>query len=133
MSKLQGKVAVITGGSSGLGLATAQRFVKEGAFVYLTGRRQSDLDMAAALIGEGVAPARGDVQDLGDLDRLYERIKEEKGKIDILVADAGFIDPQPLIDATEENFDKSFGINVRGLLFTVQQALPNLRDGAGAS
>ena len=133
MRRLQGKVAVITGGSSGLGLATAQRFVKEGAFVYLTGRRQSDLDMAAALIGEGVAPARGDVQDLGDLDRLYERIKEEKGKIDILVADAGFIDPQPLIDATEENFDKSFGINVRGLLFTVQQALPNLRDGAGAS
>src|ERR1700692_2324472 len=107
MRRLQGKVAVITGGSSGLGLATAQRFVKEGAFVYLTGRRQSDLDMASALIGDGVAPARGDVQERGVLDRLYERIKEEKGKIDILVANAGFIDPQPLVDVTEENFDTS--------------------------
>src|SRR5260370_17684823 len=129
MSRLRGKVAVITGGSSGLGLATAQRFVKEGAFVYITGRRQNDLDMAAALIGDAVAPVRGDVRDLGDLDRLYERIKEEKGKIDILVANAGFIDPQPLVDATEENFDKTFGINVRGLLFTVQKALPLFRDG----
>jgi NAD(P)-dependent dehydrogenase (short-subunit alcohol dehydrogenase family) len=109
MPRLQGKVAVITGGSSGLGLAMAQRFVKEGAFVYLTGRRQNDLDMATALIGDGVAPVRGDVQDLGDLDRLYERIKEERGKIDVLVANAGFIDPQPLVDATEENFDKTFG------------------------
>jgi NAD(P)-dependent dehydrogenase (short-subunit alcohol dehydrogenase family) len=129
MPRLQGKVAVITGGSSGLGLATAQRFVREGAFVYITGRRQNDLDMAAALIGDGVAPARGDVQDLSDLDRLYERIKQEKGKIDILVANAGFIDPQPLVDATEENFDKTFATNVRGLLFTVQKALPLLRDG----
>jgi NAD(P)-dependent dehydrogenase (short-subunit alcohol dehydrogenase family) len=129
MSRLQGKVAVITGGSSGLGLATAQRFVREGAFVYLTGRRQDDLDMAAALIGDGVAPVRGDVQNLGDLDRLYQRIKQEKGKIDILVANAGFIDPQPLVDATEENFDKTFGTNVRGLLFTVQKALPFFRDG----
>jgi NAD(P)-dependent dehydrogenase (short-subunit alcohol dehydrogenase family) len=90
MPRLQGKVAVITGGSSGLGLATAQRFVREGAFVYLTGRRQNDLDMAAALIGDGVAPVRGDVQNLGDLDHLYETIKQEKGKIDILVANAGF-------------------------------------------
>jgi NAD(P)-dependent dehydrogenase (short-subunit alcohol dehydrogenase family) len=129
MPKLQGKVAVITGGSSGLGLATAQRFVREGAFVYLTGRRQNDLDMAAALIGDGVAPVRGDVQNLGDLDRLYERIKQEKGKIDTLVANAGFIDPQPLAGATEENFDKTFGINVRGLLFTVQKALPLFREG----
>lgn len=129
MPKLQGKVAVITGGSSGLGLATAQRFVREGAFVYLTGRRQNDLDMAAALIGDGVAPVRGDVQNLGDLDRLYERIKQEEGKIDILVANAGFIDPQPLVDTTEENFDRTFGTNVRGLLFTVQKALPLLREG----
>src|SRR5260370_4586534 len=128
-SRMRGKVGVITGGSSGLGLAPAQRFVKEGAFVYITGRRQNDLDMAAALIGDAVAPVRGDVRDLGDLDRLYERIKEEKGKIDILVANAGFIDPQPLVEATEENFDKTFGINVRGLLFTVQKALPHLRDG----
>src|SRR5258708_14558671 len=116
MSRLQGKVAVITGGSSGLGLATAQRFVKEGAFVYITGRRQNDLDMAAALIGDGIATIRGDVQSSHDLDRLYERIKREKGKIDILVANAGFIDPEPLIDATGENFDKTFAINVRRLL-----------------
>src|SRR5260370_38499661 len=127
MSRLQGKVAVITGGSSGLGLATAQRFVKEGAFVYVTGRRQNELDMAAALIGGGVATIRGDVQNFRDLDRLYERVKEE-GKIDTLVANAGFIDPQPLVDATEENFDKTFGINVRGLLFPVQKALPLFRD-----
>ena len=124
MPRLQGKVAVITGGSSGLGLATAHRFMKEGAFVYITGRRQNVLDMTAALIGDGVATIRGDVQNLRDLDRLYERIKKEKGKIDILVANAGFIDPEPLVDATGENFDKTFGINVRGLLFTVQKALP---------
>ena len=129
MPKLQGKVAVITGGSSGLGLATAQRFVREGAFVYLTGRRQNDLDMAAALIGDGVAPVRGDVQNLGDLDRLYERIKQEKGKIDILVANAGFIDPQPLAGVTEENFDRTFDTNVRGLLFTVQKTLPLFGEG----
>lgn len=129
MPRLQGKVAVVTGGSSGLGLAMAQRFVKEGAFVHLSGRRQNDLDMATALIGDGVVPVRGDVQDLGDLDRLYERIKEERGKIDVLVANAGFIDPQPLVDATEENFDKTFGTNVRGLLFTVQKALPLFRNG----
>src|SRR5258705_12927461 len=86
MSRLQGKGALVTGGSSGLGLATAQRFVKEGAFVYITGRRQNELDMAAALIGDGVATIRGDVQNFHDLDRLYERIKREKGKIDILVA-----------------------------------------------
>ena len=129
MPRSQGKVAVITGGSSGLGLATAQRFVREGAFVYLTGRRQNDLNMAAALIGGGVAPVRGDVQNLGDLDHLYETIKQEKGKIDILVANAGFIDPQPLVDTTEENFDRTFGTNVRGLLFTVQKALPLFREG----
>jgi len=129
MSGLQGKVAVITGGSSGIGLATAQRFVKEGAFVYITGRRQNELDMTAALIGEDLTTVRGDVQNFHDLDRLYERVKEEKGKIDILVAGAGFIDPQPLVDATPENFDKAFSINVRGLLFTVQKALPLFRDG----
>ena len=129
MPILQGKVALVTGGSSGLGLATTQRFVKEGAFVYIMGRRQEELDMAAALIGEGVATVRGDVQNLDDLDRLYERIKAERGTIDILVANAGFIDPQRLVDATEENFDKTFGINVRGLLFTVQKALPLIRDG----
>jgi len=129
MPRLQGKVALITGGSSGLGLATAQRFAREGAFVYITGRRQDELKMAVTLIGERAAAVRGDVQNLQDLDRLYERIRSEKGRIDILVANAGFIDPQPLVEATEKNFDQTFGINVRGLLFTVQKALPLFRDG----
>jgi NAD(P)-dependent dehydrogenase (short-subunit alcohol dehydrogenase family) len=129
MLRLQGKVAVVTGGSSGLGLATAQRFAREGAFVYITGRRQDDLNMAVALIGDRAAAVRGDVQNLQDLDRLYDRIKSEKGKIDILVANAGFIDPESLIEVTEKNFDQTFGINVRGLLFTVQKALPLFRDG----
>jgi NADP-dependent 3-hydroxy acid dehydrogenase YdfG len=101
--------------------------------VYLTGRRQNDLDMAAALIGDGVTPVRGDVQERGDLDQLYEKIKEEKGKIDILAANAGFIDPQPLVDATEENFGKTFGTNERGLLFTVHKALPLFREAAPSS
>ena len=129
MPRLQNKVALITGGGSGLGLATAQRFAREGAFVYITGRREKELDVAAALIGKSVATVRGDVQNPDDLDRLYARIKAQKGTIDILVANAGFIDPQPLVDVTEENFDKTFGINVRGLLFTVQKALPLIRDG----
>jgi NAD(P)-dependent dehydrogenase (short-subunit alcohol dehydrogenase family) len=129
MSRLQGKLAVITGGSSGIGLAMAQRFTKEGAFVYITGRRQNELDMAAALIGQRVATVQGDVQNARDLDRLYARIREEKGKIDILVANSGFIDPKALVATTEDNFDKTFGINVRGPLFTVQKALPLIRDG----
>jgi NAD(P)-dependent dehydrogenase (short-subunit alcohol dehydrogenase family) len=129
MSRLQGKVAVITGGSSGIGLATAQRFVREGAFVYIFGRRQGELDMAAALIGQRVATVQGDVQNIRDLDRLYSTIREEKGSIDVLVANSGFIDPQSLVDTTEQNFDKTFGTNVRGLLFTVQKALPLISDG----
>ena len=129
MSRLQGKVAVITGGSSGIGLATAQRFVREGAFVYILGRRQSELDRAAALIGQRVSTVQGDVQSIRDLDRLYAGIREEKGSIDVLVANSGFIDPQSLVDTTEENFDKTFDTNVRGLLFTVQKALPLISDG----
>jgi len=129
MSSLQGKVALITGGSSGIGLATAQRFVTEGAFVYIFGRRQSELDMAAALIGQRVATVQGDVQNIYDLGRLYARIGEEKGTIDVLVANSGFIDPQSLVDTTEENFDTTFGTNVRGLLFTVRKALPLISDG----
>jgi NAD(P)-dependent dehydrogenase (short-subunit alcohol dehydrogenase family) len=129
MLRLQDKVAVVTGGSSGLWLATAQRFAREGAFVYITGRRQDELSVAVALIGDRAAAVRGDVQNSQDLDRLYDRIKREKGKIDILVANAGFIDPEPLVEVTEKNFDQTFGINVRGLLFTVQKALPLLRDG----
>jgi NAD(P)-dependent dehydrogenase (short-subunit alcohol dehydrogenase family) len=129
MPRLEGKLAVITGGSSGIGLAMAQRFTKEGAFVYITGRRQNELDMAAALIGQRVATVQGDVQNPRDFDRLYARIREEEGKIDILVANAGFIYPRTLVDTTEDNFDKTFGVNVRGLLFTVQKALPLIRDG----
>jgi NAD(P)-dependent dehydrogenase (short-subunit alcohol dehydrogenase family) len=129
MSRLQGKVAVITGGSSGIGLATAKRFVREGAFVYILGRRQSELDRAAALIGQHVATVQGDVQSIRDLDRLYAGIREEKGSIDVLVANSGFIDPQSLVDTTEENFDKTFDTNVRGLLFTVQKALPLISNG----
>jgi NAD(P)-dependent dehydrogenase (short-subunit alcohol dehydrogenase family) len=129
MSRLQGKVAVITGGSSGIGLATAQRFVREGAFVYIFGRRQNELDMAAALIGQRVATVQGDVHNIGDLDRLFARIREEKGSIDVLIANSGFIDPQSLVDTTEENFDRTFGTNVRGLLFTVQKSLPLISDG----
>jgi NAD(P)-dependent dehydrogenase (short-subunit alcohol dehydrogenase family) len=129
MSKLQGKVAVITGGSSGIGLATAQRFAKEGAFVYIFGRRQSELDMTAALIGQRVATVRGDVQNARDLDRLFARIREERGSIDVLITNSGFVGPQSLIDTTEDNFDKTFGTNVRGLLFTVQKALPLINDG----
>ena len=129
MSRLQGKVAVITGGSSGIGLATAQRFVREGAFVYIVGRRQRELNLAAALIGQRVATVQGDVQNIGDLDRLFAKIREEKGSIDVLVANSGFIDPQSLVDTTEENFDKTFGTNVRGLLFTAQKALPLINEG----
>src|ERR1700756_4457766 len=129
MRRLQGKVALITGGSSGLGLATATRFAKEGAFVYITGRRQNELDMAAALIGDGVATIRGDVQNIQDLDRVYERIKRENGKIDILVANAGFIDPQPPVGATEENFDKILASKWRGFFSTFKKEFPFFGDG----
>lgn len=129
MPRLHGKIAVITGGSSGIGLATARRFVEEGAHVYITGRRQSELDKAVKLIGRNVSAVRGDVQNAADLERLYAKIDKEKGRIDILVANSGFIDPQRLVETTEENIDKTFGINVRGLLLTVRGALPLVRDG----
>src|SRR2546427_4204368 len=129
MKKLQGKVAVVTGGSSGIGLATAKRFVEEGAFVYITGRRQRELDKAVSLIGRSVAAVQGDVSNLADLDRLYAKVASEKGKIDILFAGAGIVDPQPLAETTEEGFDKVFAINTRGLAFTVKKALPLLNDG----
>jgi NAD(P)-dependent dehydrogenase (short-subunit alcohol dehydrogenase family) len=128
MPKLHGKVALVTGGSSGIGRATAKRFVEEGAFVYITGRRQAELDKAISLIGGSVAAERGDVSNLADLDRLYTRIASEKGKIDILFAGAGIVDPQPLAEATEESFDRLFAINTRGLAFTVKKALPLLND-----
>jgi NAD(P)-dependent dehydrogenase (short-subunit alcohol dehydrogenase family) len=129
MGKLDGKVAVITGGNSGMGLATAQRFVAEGAYVFITGRRQAELDAAVKLIGVNVTAVRGDVSNLADLDRLYATVKEKKGRIDILFANAGAGEYGALGEITEEHFDKIFGINVRGLLFSVQKALPLFLDG----
>jgi NAD(P)-dependent dehydrogenase (short-subunit alcohol dehydrogenase family) len=129
MGKLEGKVAVITGGNSGIGLATAQRFVNEGAYVFITGRRQGELDAAVKKIGKNVAGVQGDVSNLADLDRLYATVKQQKGRIDILFANAGGGDFAPLGAITEAHFDKIFGINVKGLLFTVQKALPLFTDG----
>jgi NAD(P)-dependent dehydrogenase (short-subunit alcohol dehydrogenase family) len=127
MSGLQNKVAVITGGTSGLGLAVAQRFVAEGAFVYVFARRQEELDKTIASIGRNIAGVQGDVRKLEELDRLYAKVASEKGKIDILFAGAGIVDPQPLAEATEESFDDVFAINTRGLAFTVKKALPLLK------
>ena len=130
MSKLEGKVAVITGGNSGIGLATAQRFVSEGAYVFISGRRQSELDAAVEQIGKNnTTGVQGDVSNLADLDRLYGTVKEQKGHIDILFANAGVGELVPLGEITEEHFNKTFGINVKGLLFTVQKALPLFQDG----
>lgn len=128
-NKLAGKIALITGGSSGLGLATAKRFVAEGAYVFITGRRQSELDAAAKEIGSNVTAIRSDIADLADLDRLFATIKEQKGRLDILFANAGGGTFAPLEQVTEENFDKYFGINVKGTLFTVQKALPLMTAG----
>jgi NAD(P)-dependent dehydrogenase (short-subunit alcohol dehydrogenase family) len=130
MKKLEGKVAVITGGSSGIGLATAQRFVEEeGAHVFITGRRQSEVDAAVKQIGKNVTGVQGDVSNLADLDRLYDTVKQQKGRIDVLFANAGIIELAPLGSITESHFDKIFNINVKGLLFTVQKALPLFQDG----
>ena len=130
MSKLEGKVAVITGGNSGIGLATAQRFVAEGAYVFITGRRQSELDAAVKQLGKNVTAVQGDVSILADLDRLYTTVKQQKGHIDILFANAGSGEFAALGAITEEHFDKIFNANVKGLLFTVQKALPLLKDGS---
>ncbi|MEY2492520.1 MAG: hypothetical protein QOH24_1471 [Verrucomicrobiota bacterium] len=130
MSKLEGKVAVITGGNSGIGLATAQRFVAEGAYVFITGRRQSELDAAVKQIGKSVTAVQGDVSNLADLDRLYSIVKQQKGRMDILFANAGTGEFAPLRAITEEHFDKIFNANVKGLLFTVQKALPLLKNGS---
>jgi len=128
--KLEGKVAVITGGNSGIGLATAKRFVAEGAYIFITGRRQAELDAAVKKIGENVAGVQGDVAKLADLDRLYATVKAKKERIDILFANAGIGELAPLGAITEEHFDKTFNTNVKGLLFTVQKALPLLPDAA---
>jgi len=130
MGKLEGKVAVITGGSSGLALESAKRFVEEGAYVFISGRRQEALDEAVKLIGRNVAGVRGDASNLDDLDRLFDTVKREKGKIDVLFASAGKGEAAKLGEITEEHFDASFDLIVRGTLFTVQKALPLLNDGA---
>ena len=129
MGKLNGKVAVITGGSSGLALATAQLFVAEGAYVFITGRRKAALDEAVKLIGRNVTGVQADSANLNDLDRLFDTVKREKGKIDVLYASAGNGEARMLGDITEEHFDKTFALNTRGTLFTVQKALPLFNDG----
>ena len=130
MRALEEKVAVITGGNSGIGLATAKRFVKEGAYVFITGRRQAELDAAVSLIGKNVTAVQGDVSKLDDLDHLYEVVRKVKGRVDIVFANAGVVDPAPLAQSTPEQFDRNFDVNARGAYFTVQKALPLLTDKA---
>jgi NAD(P)-dependent dehydrogenase (short-subunit alcohol dehydrogenase family) len=130
MGKLEGKIALVTGGNGGIGLATAKQFVKEGAYVFITGRRDTELAAAVKEIQKNVAGAQGDVSNLDDLDRLFAQIKREKGELDIVFANAGIAKYAPLGEITEEFYDSIFDINVKGLLFTVQKALPLLADGA---
>ena len=129
MSKLAGKIALVTGGNGGLGLAAAKRFVAEGATVYITGRRQQELDSAVREIGAGVVGIQGDIANLADLDRMFATIRERSGRLDILFANAGIGEFVPLGQITEEHFDRIFGVNVRGTVFTIQKALPLMRDG----
>jgi NAD(P)-dependent dehydrogenase (short-subunit alcohol dehydrogenase family) len=129
MGKLDGKIALITGGSSGIGLATAKQFVNEGAYVFITGRRGPELDAAVKVIGKNVSAFQGDVSSLGDLDRLFGQIKREKGKLDIVFANAGIAKYATIGSVTEELYDSIFDINVKGVLFTVQKALPLMPDG----
>jgi NAD(P)-dependent dehydrogenase (short-subunit alcohol dehydrogenase family) len=129
VSALKGKVAVITGGSSGIGLATAKRFVEEGAYVFIVGRRQAELDKAVNDIGKNVAAVQADVSKPADIDRLYKEVAAKKGKVDVVVANAGFVEMVPTAAATPEHFDKTFNTNARGAYFTVQKALPIMNDG----
>jgi len=129
MKRLEGKTAVVTGGGTGIGRGAAKRFIEEGAFVYIFGRRQEPLDAALAQLGPNARAVRGSVTDLADLDRLYEVVAKEKGGIDVLFASAGTGEFAPIGEVTEEQFDRTFGLNVRGTLFTVQKALPLFRDG----
>jgi NAD(P)-dependent dehydrogenase (short-subunit alcohol dehydrogenase family) len=130
MGALTDKVALITGGSTGIGLATAQQLVADGAYVFITGRRQKELDEAVAAVGKNVTGIVGDVASFGDLDRIFATIEKQKGRLDILFANAGVAAYQRLGEITEQEFDRHFDINVKGALFTVQKALPLLRDGA---
>src|SRR6187200_55878 len=128
-NKLEGKIAVITGGNSGIGLATAKRVVTEGAYVFITGRRQKELDLAVSEIGKNVMGIQSDVSNLADIDRIHTTVKDQKGRLDILFANAGIAQFAPLEEISEEHFDKIFGINVKGLLFTVQKLLPIFQEG----
>ena len=130
MGKLEGKTALVTGGNSGIGLATAKEFVNEGAYVFITGRRESELAAAVKEIGKNVRAVQGDASNLDDLDRLFVRIKKEMGKLDIVFANAGVATYARFGEITEEHYDSIFNINVKGLLFTVQKALPLLQNGA---
>lgn len=130
MGKLDGKVTLITGGSSGIGLATAKLFVAEGAYVYLTGRREAEVTRAVEEIGHGATGVEGDVSNLSDLDRLFAQIRREKGKLDVIFANAGIAKYARIGEVTEELYDSIFDINVKGLLFTVQKAIPLLPGGA---
>ena len=129
MGRLTGKIAVITGGNSGIGLATAKRFVSEGAYVFITGRRQDELDKAVVTLASGVTGVQGDISNLADLDRLFATVRAEKGHVDVLFANAGIGTMSPLGAISEEQFDKVFDVNVKGTLFTVQKALPLMRSG----
>ena len=129
MLALKDKVAVITGGSSGIGLATAKRFVAEGAYVFIAGRRQAELDRAVAEIGHNVTGVQVDISDLGDIDRLYEVVAAQKGKVDIIFASAAFVGNALVTEATPEHFDQTFNTNARGTYFTVQKALHLMNDG----
>ncbi|MBB3936980.1 SDR family oxidoreductase [Aureimonas phyllosphaerae] len=130
MGRLDGKIAVITGANSGIGLASARRFAEGGARVFMTGRRQEELDRAVADVGHGARGIRGDIADMGDLDRLFETVRADAGRIDVLFANAGGGEFAALPDATEAHFDRTFAVNVKGTFFTVQKALPLLADGA---
>jgi NAD(P)-dependent dehydrogenase (short-subunit alcohol dehydrogenase family) len=130
MGKLDGKIALITGGSEGIGLATAQLFVDEGAYVFITGRRQEPLDAAIKQIGKNIRAIQGDSSKLDDLDQIYNIIQQEKGKLDVVFVNAGIAGSQTLGSITEKSYDDIFNINVKGVLFTVQKALPILNDGA---
>ena len=129
MGRLTGKIAVITGGNSGIGLATAKRFVSEGAYVFITGRRQDELDKAVAILGSGVTGVQGDVSNLDDLDRLFATVQAEKGHVDVMFANAGIGGMSPLGTVGEDQYDKVFDVNVKGTLFSVQKALPLMPAG----
>jgi len=129
MDRLNGKTAIVTGGGSGIGLASAKRFIEEGAFVYIFGRRQDALDAALVELGENARAISGSVSDMADLDRLFETVRTERGSLDILFANAGTGELVPLGEITPEHYDRTFDVNVKGLLFTVQKALPLMRSG----